>query len=338
EASRSKPWSRWETGVRRQWLHVQYKRARRYVDPGYCLGTTDEEASCLACTACETQEEMTLLTGLRRKHEPDADGFDGRRKAFRQSSLPVTLEVRWTDRVLGLPRKYPGLVLASALMRAESSLALHFWRFAGSAAPASRDLCWVAGRDRITLEWLPEGEALLRERLADPVFLAAVDRALGPWGRLLGAATSDGVEEGQAGLAGQAGQAGLAMEYLVLSPFRPDPDAYALHLGLRFTLRRQAEGFLCEWSKDSLRKRVLTGLTWRETRRDGETLWEARVQPGPKFDPEEFLRKGFRLEEPDDWARIACYSVRPGEAALDPIDRFPADLSSIAPAARLGRA
>jgi len=37
EASRGKPWSRWETGVRREFLHVQYKRARRFVDPGYCL-------------------------------------------------------------------------------------------------------------------------------------------------------------------------------------------------------------------------------------------------------------------------------------------------------------
>src|SRR5690606_21029267 len=65
EESRAKPWARWETGVRREFMHVQYKRARRFVDPGYCLGTVDEEASCMACTACETPAVMNLLRHLR---------------------------------------------------------------------------------------------------------------------------------------------------------------------------------------------------------------------------------------------------------------------------------
>ena len=91
---KAKPWSRWETGVRREFLHVQYKRARRFVDPGYCLGTMEEEAACLACTACETPEEMDFLTDLRRKHEADAEGFDGRRKLIRQSAETMALGVR----------------------------------------------------------------------------------------------------------------------------------------------------------------------------------------------------------------------------------------------------
>lgn len=297
EESRSKPWSRWETGVRRQWLHVQYKRARRYVDPGYCLGTTEEEASCLACTACESKEEIALLTQKRREHGSDADGFDGRRKAFRQSALPLAFEVRWSDRVQGLPRKYPGLILASALMRAESTLALHFWRYEGSAAPASRDLCYVAGLDRITLEWLPEGEALLRDRLADAAFLARVNSALGEWGRLVGLASPLDLP--------------LAAEYTFLSPFRPDPDAYARHLGLRFTLRKQGGRGECEWSRDSLKKRIIEGMRWSEAKREGEgeggVRYIVEVDGGAKFDPEEFLRMAFALPGPEEWARIGCY-------------------------------
>lgn len=297
ETSLTKPWSRWETGVRRQWLHVQYKRARRFVDPGYCLGTTEEEAACLACTACETKEEVDLLTGLRRKHESDAEGFDGRRKAFRQSALPMALDVRWSAKAQGLPRKYPALLLASALMRCESSLALHFWRFVESSAPANRDLCWVAGEDRITLEWLPEGEALLRERLADPAFIRAVNLALGDWGELVGEA--------------QSPAAGGNSVYRFESPFRPNPDAYARHLGLRFTLRKQAGRTACEWSRDSLKKRVITGMSFQERSSGAAAGWEVRVEAGPKFDPEEFLRTAFALPGPEEWARIACYA---GEA------------------------
>jgi hypothetical protein len=293
EESRRKPWSRWETGVRRQWLHVQYKRARRFVDPGYCLGTTDEEASCLACTACETKEDIALLTGLRRKHASDAEGFDGRRKAFRQAALPVTLEVRWGAAAIGLPRKYAAMVLASALMRAESSLALWYWRFGSSAAPASGDNAPVAGIDRVTLEWLPEGESLLRDRLGDPAFLEAVSAALGPWGRLAGEVS--------------AHEMPLEPSYLFVSPFRPDPDAYARALGLRFTLRKQAGRTVCEWSRDSLKKRIILGLEWAEGAKDGEAVWEVAVEGGPKFDPGTFLRKAFLLPDPEDWARIEGY-------------------------------
>lgn len=335
EASLAKPWSRWETGVRRQWLHVQYKRARRFVDPGYCLGTTEEEASCLACTACETKDDIALLTGLRRKHAPDAEGFEGRRKAFRQSVLPVTLEVRWSHRVRGLPRKYPALALASALMRADASLTPHFWRYGSSASPAAGDVGWVAGLDRITLEWLPEGEARLRDRIHDPEFQARVDAALGEWGQLLGEVAPH--------------EPPLRPAYLFLSPFRPDPDAYAKALGLRFTLRKQVGRTLCEWSKDSLRKRILTGLEWTggtgpsgaggtgpggadgtDGNGDGEPAWEVLVDAGPKFDPELFLRKAFALPAPEDWARIRCYL---GGKAGVPASAAPATLQpSLLPA------
>ena len=309
EESRKKPWSRWETGVRRQWLHVQYKRARRFVDPGYCLGTTDEEASCLACTACEDKEEMALLTGLRRKHASDAEGFDGRRKAFRQSALPMSLEVHWGAKAAGLPRKYAALVLASALMRAEAGLVPHFWRFGSSLSPASRDLGWVAGLDRVALEWLPEGEALLRDRLRDPAFLERVNAALGDWGELIGEVLAHEIP--------------LEPTYLFVSPFRPNPDAYAKALGLRFTLRKQEGRTLCEWSKDSLKKRIVNGMEWIQAETEdasGKGVWEVTVDAGPKFDPEVFLQKAFALSDPGDWVRIRSYlgGQRGWETAVPP--------------------
>lgn len=294
EASLKKPWARWETGVRRQWLHVQYKRARRFVDPGYCLGTTEEEASCLACTACETEEEMAFLTDLRRKHEADAEGFDTRRKLIRQSASPIALGVRLTDKAQGHNRKYPALVLASCLMRADAELIPSFWRFREAWAPGAKENCLVAGDDGIVLEFLPHGIDRLRDRLADPDFLADVNAAFAEWGMLLGEVSPD--------LAPRDEAREWAWEFR--SPYAPDFDRYCKAKGLRHTLRKDGNRRICELSKDSLKKRLLVSLDAAE---EGGT-WIVRARAGAKFSPSEFLREGFRLPAPDDWVRIGAYA------------------------------
>jgi radical SAM superfamily enzyme YgiQ (UPF0313 family) len=291
EASRKKPWARWETGVRREFLHVQYKRARRFVDPGYCLGTTEEEASCLACTACETKEEMDFLTDVRNKHQADAEGFSNRRKIVRQSALPICLGVRWTGKVIGLPRKYPALVLASCLMRADRALTPFFWRFREAWSQTGKEVCWTAGEDGMVLTWLPEGLALLRERLADPDFLADVNALLADWGEVLG----------EFPLAKPETENGV---YFFRSPYRLNLDVYAKAKGLRYTLRKSEGRLSCEWSKDSLKKRMLTALSAEEII-DGENReWLVRVEAAAKFNPEDFLRDAFALPTSDDWVRI----------------------------------
>ncbi len=298
ETSRTKPWSRWQTGVRREWLHVQYKRARRFVDPGYCLGTVEEEAACLACTACETPEEMDFLTDKRRKHEPDAEGFDGRRKLIRQSAETIALGVRWTAKVINLPRKYPALVLASCLMRADRNLTPFFWRFREAWAPGAKEICWVAGDDGVMLDWLPEGLALVRERLADPDFLADVNGLLAEWGELRGEipTTLRPVDENR------------EWAYRMHTPLRPDIDAFGKAKGLKFTMKKVDGARVYEFSKDSLKKRVLKSLIAKE--RDGlhGKEWVLHAEAGTKFSPDEFMRQAFVLGEPGEWVRTQTFA------------------------------
>jgi radical SAM superfamily enzyme YgiQ (UPF0313 family) len=298
EASLKKPWSRWETGVRRQWLHVQYKRARRFVDPGYCLGTTEEEADCLACTACETPEEMDFLTNLRRKHEADAEGFASRRKLIRQSAEPIALGVRFTAKAQGLNRKYPSLVLASCLMRADAELIPSFWRYRESWAPDAKENCVVSGDDGILLEWLPAGLGRLRERLADPDFLADVNAAFADWGELRGEIPMDLAPKDEVRL----------WSWEFRSPYAPDFDRYCQAKGLRHTLRKDGVRRICELSKDSLKKRLLTSWDAVEESGPDGSRWIVRVRGAAKFNPAEFLREGFRLPVPDDWVRIGAYA------------------------------
>jgi hypothetical protein len=320
EASRKKPWSRWETGVRREFLHVQYKRARRFVDPGYCLGTVEEEASCLACTACETPEEMAILTDLRRKHEADAEGFDGRRKLYRQSAEALALGVRLTAKAQGLPRKYPALVLASCMMRADPALVPHFWRYREAWAPDAKEACPVAGDDGLLLEWLPEGLVRLRERLADADFLADVNAAFAPWGELRG--------EIPAALQPKAEARDWA--YGFRSPFAPDFDRYCKAKGLRHTLRKEGTRRICELSKDSLKKRILVSLEAWEAEGPRGREWIVRAQGAAKFSPAEFLREGFRLPAPEEWIRIAAFAEwLPKD--IPEAEARPAPVSSLSP-------
>jgi hypothetical protein len=293
-ASKSKPWTRWETGVRREFLHVQYKRARRYVDPGYCLGTTEEEATCLACTACETKEEMDFLTDPRRKHEADADGFDARRKLVRQSASAIALGVRFTVKAVGLPRKYVALILASCLMRTEQELVPYFWRFREAWAPLAKEACPVAGDDGVVLEWLPEGIGLLRARLADPDFLAEVNAFFADWGELYGEIPAELAPIDEA----------REWNYTFVSPFPPDFDRYCKAKGIRHTLRKENGRRICELSKDSLKKRIVKSMEAEEN--DGR--WTVRIQGFAKFAPLEFQHEGFRLSSPDEWARVGAYA------------------------------
>jgi radical SAM superfamily enzyme YgiQ (UPF0313 family) len=296
--SKTKPWSRWETGVRREFLHVQYKRARRFVDPGYCLGTVEEEAACLACTACETPEEMDFLTDLRRKHEADAEGFDGRRKLIRQSAGTLALGVRWTEKVIGLPRKYPALVLASCLMRADKALTPSFWRFRETWACGAKEVCWVAGEDAILLDWLPEGLDLLRQRLADPDFLADVNAAMADWGGLIGEVPMELKPKDE----------GREWTYAFHTPLRPDFDVYCKAKGLKFTLKKVDGVRVYELSKDSLKKRLLKSLTAEECDGPEGKTWKVRAEAGGKFSAEEFLRQAFLLPEQGDWVRTLAFA------------------------------
>ena len=285
--------------MRREFLHVQYKRARRFVDPGYCLGTIEEEAACLACTACETPEEMAFLTDVRRKHEADADGFDARRKLILKSAESIALGVRWTERVIGLPRKYPALVLASCLMRADQALTPFFWRYREAWAPGAKETCWLAGEDGLVLDWLPEGLALLRNRLSDADFLADVNGALAEWGELLG--------EIPAAL--RPKEEAREWNYVFRSPFLPDIDRYAKARGLRFTLKKTEGMRGYEMSKDSLKKRLIKTLTAQESEGPEGKIWILRVQAGIKFSAEEFQRDAFAHPSPEEWVRTSAFAA-----------------------------
>jgi len=157
---------------------------------------------------------------------------------------------------------------------------------------------WLEGEEVLTLLWSRSLVGAVHEAATRPSFVAEVNRELGSWGEWLGLAPS-----------GWAPQ-----RILVRSPFAPSPDGYLKPLGIRFTLRKVTEGsYRLELSPASLRKGVLSEWSWR-TLAGGE--FEMTLVPGPKFRPEMFLRRGFRLPQAGEWVRIRATVFGGGQSGV----------------------
>jgi hypothetical protein len=287
----TKPWARHDTGVRRNFLWLQYKRASRHEDKGYCLGTTEKEGTCLACDSCETEEDTAGLVHQRTRHETDAQGFAEALKARKKGAVPIAMAMHWEKAAAGLPRKYPGLAVASAMMRVQPDLTQGFWRHHSCWAPAEGDKCHAAGEDILTLEWQPEAAEKVMALLADPIFLAEANALLQGWGRIAGLADFP---------SGQPPAQPAA--WVFLSPYAPNLQGYAQAKSLAFTQSRRGSGWQAAFSKDAVKKKWVRLAEWDEV--PGEGMWRLRVHPLEKFQIELFLREAFRLPDPSAWARI----------------------------------
>ena len=181
------------------------------------------------------------------------------------------------------------------------------WRFREAWAPGGKEICWVAGDDGVMLDWLPEGLALLRERLADPDFLADVNGILADWGEL----------RGEIPTALRPADDGREWAYRIESPFRLDFDAYAKAKGLKFTLRKVDGACVYELSKDSLKKRLLKSLTAVEVEGPNGKEWTVDAECAAKFSADEFLREAFLLPASAEWVRSKAFAVwLPQEAII----------------------
>jgi radical SAM superfamily enzyme YgiQ (UPF0313 family) len=284
EESRKKPWSRIETGVKREFLWEEVERARRYEEEDYCFGRNWTRAKCHQCGACSPEQMADLL---RSPHAPPPalDAFRQRVRAAEQDREAVRFWVRAAQGARGLPRRALGVALARALLLTERGWTSAYRGYGGAYFDQEDEAVWLEGEDVLTLFWTRSAVGPLAEAAARTSFVAAVNRELGSWGEWLGLAPSSWAPT----------------RILVRSPFAPSPDGYLKALGIRFTLRRSAEGgYQLELSPASLKKGVLSHWSWRPLP-GGEV--ETTIVPGPKFRPDLFLRQGFELPEAGEWVR-----------------------------------
>ncbi len=317
EASKLKPWARFDMGVKREFLWRQYRKAEKWKDPGYCLGSINEKAHCLACDACETPEETEWLTRKRIQQDSDSKRFLNRLSQLRKESVQITFSVTLDAKCHGLPRKYPAQVLVSSILQELPDLSPLYRNVSQSQFGPLNETCWWIGEEMFTLEWKPEAKALLEEAFSDPDFLERLGLRLQGWissVTLLLEAQRDNSSN---------------QRFAFVSPFEVKPESYLRTEGLKATYSKGLleetelsgqEGHLSQpwkcWllSPESVRKKMLSKIKYREVSPNEASLhhgkesvfWMGEIEAGSKFHLESFLSSAFDLKLDLDWTRIIC--------------------------------
>jgi len=282
EAAR-RPWALVETGVRREFLWECLERGRAFVDAEYCLGRSWLRARCAGCGAC-TPAQVAGLVGGAPERAPAPERLRDRVRAAREAEAPLVLLVDAGPAARGLPRRLLEVALVRALLAVHPQLTAGFRRYGGAALEGEGGPVWLEGLEAVTLLWQRDAVPVLEAAAVDPAARAAVSAALGDWGTWLGLAPS-----------------GWAPARITLrSPFRFAPEACLRGLGLKFTLRRSEQGYRLELPPAALKKGQLRSLAWHVA--GGET--EVALEPGPKLQLEELVRRGFELPRPEEWVRV----------------------------------
>ncbi len=270
-ASRSqKPWSGIETGVGEAFLAAQWKCAIASMDQGQA-------------------EEVPIALPARDRSENrlPIDRFRELIAATRRRKTVIHFRVNIDSSLRDVPPAMRGTLLAKALMAAEPGLVPEYWGNCGSQVAGTPGWERATGDDVVALAWLSPADELVRERLADALFVRTIADRCGQAVTLIGPASS-GPE--------------TVAEVIFTSPFPFDPFAYSSRKSLKYTLCKTGE-HAAEYrlSRDSLRKKILSRCTVEQ---GGDGLFRVSIVPGPKFSPGEFAETAFTVPGSNEWVRI----------------------------------
>ncbi|MBI2604706.1 MAG: hypothetical protein HYW49_01370 [Deltaproteobacteria bacterium] len=298
EESRSKPWARIETGVKREFLWQEVQRARVFVETDYCLGRAWTKAKCFHCGGCPTRFHARDIVLSRQKREYSLEQFKVRVQDARKAERIVEFEVSAGEAARGVPRKMLGVALARALMLSDSALPPLYRGYAGSFWSQDEKPAWVTGADLLRLKWNEGAIELLSARLRDPAFVRLVNREMGGWGSVKGILGADGFA--------RAAPAGFPGILRLESPYDFNGDATLKALGLKHTLKKLPDGsYDYALIPASLKKGVFARLVVRRRAKDG---CEVIVAPGPKLDVQEFVRRSFRVPTSNHRVRVRIHA------------------------------
>jgi hypothetical protein len=215
--------------------------------------------------------------------------FRARIQRMREESADITFWLNVSSAARGLPRIYPGLALARAIMRARPDLVRPYRGYRRSFwGGAEHTPVWLTGYDLITLAWDQQSLPRIRELLGQADFLAQANAQLAGFGQLLGA--------GQPEIMART-------SIRVWSPYPLDEQNYMAKEYLKYRRERGPDGnYHYHFTKDSLKRQIILAMTAFPGEVGQSRL---RLIVGHKFDSATFARRAFRLPSPRHWVTIA---------------------------------
>ena len=284
-----KPWLAVETGVDRAFLVQQHAAAQKFIDKGYCLGTTGFDGECLACGACN-DEHRAIITARRQKIHFHPPSLSDKMKLWQATKKEIRFLIRLGERCRGLPRQSAGTALARALMTAVPECMPYYTGYAGSFWSKGNSSSWMKGDDVITLFWLSQGVTIIEKAVSDPKRLSRMNNLLEDWGKLISI-----VDDTPS-----------AWSLSITSSFPFEPKAWFAEKGLPYVLRKTGEGsYSFNFQAKAAKKKLIGSLAYANLPGGGTDI---RMTVFDKFDPEEFVKEVFVFENENDWVRIRVKS------------------------------
>jgi radical SAM superfamily enzyme YgiQ (UPF0313 family) len=286
--SREKPWRKIRTGVKLEFLIRQYGKNRTFEEVPSCLGTNASPGTCPGCGVCLDAPSQRILVRIAQKRNFSAAQFTDRVRTTHESVREIGLLVRAGERNRGIPRNLLAAAAAVSLMSDEKKLVPFYFGFKSSFWDGRENPPWVWGDDILILRWLKPGIRILTEILRDAKSMEGINRKMNGWGKILGTAAEPA--EG--------------FDLKIKSPYAFNLSNYFNECGISGTMRKIEEGgYRYDFSKESLRKKILFGLTLPNKESD---QWTVELSVGPKFLVETFLKNAFVLPDPKAWVRISA--------------------------------
>lgn len=273
EESLKKAWSSLDMGIKKDMLWNIFKKNKVFNEAGETLDRIELEGPIFA------PEEYRKRFNEKRKKEIEAR---------------FSVNIKNSGR--GILRKYIGIALARALMKADSSLAPHFRRYGSSFWEIDKyKPAWITGDDIITLIWAGEGLDELKNKLKDDKFIDSVNRYFGNWGSFKGMAQKS------------------CFTIHVDSPYEFNGSGYFNERSLKYTLYKSGgNSYKLKFSERSLKKDIILDCVYTLNKIDsGEKAYKISmdIKPGRKFNPEEFAQKSFSYPHKNDWINILIHSI-----------------------------
>jgi radical SAM superfamily enzyme YgiQ (UPF0313 family) len=231
--------------VNQQFMETQAGSAQSYDDRGYCIGTVEQEGTCIGCGACNTPEEITQMTSLRRVRHLSPEILRKKVKD-RNETISVHFKVKIPKQSRGIVRNNAGVAIGRAMMLADERLIVPYHGYESSFVQTRFENSWIFGDDIIGIRFHKSAKTLLDQLCCDSAFIDKVNMILDNRYIVSGLASMDTIET----------------VVHISSHNMLDPSAYINKHSIKHTMRKPSENeSLFELTKDGLKKKIIASCS-----------------------------------------------------------------------------
>lgn len=291
--SYNKPWANVETGVKREFLHEEFTRARSFVEIDYCLGKSWSKSKCFHCGGCSTRFHVRDIVLSDQKRTYNLEQFKERIKKTRDKSTSLFFKLNLNLNSHLIPKNIIGVALARAILLSDPKLTPFYLKNQNSP-----DEVVVVGDLWFELKFHESVVSYLTVKMKDQNYINNINSRLMTFGTLVQFTVSS--------LDFENIVSNSVNSISIVTNYEFYPDEWLNNKGLKFTYaKNESNKYEFQFTKDALKKGYLSKLSIEFLNND---LKNILIYAQPKFDLKEFIQNSFKLSNnksiSKEWVRI----------------------------------